>query len=114
MEEVLRVKWACPKCGATATANRHGKGGAKACEQTSAETCDGFLCECLEDGTYYHGETFTDVCHEAHCYHCGWGGKFPQTPKKIAPWEKKALAEGWKPPSDRANDLGVKVKKEGS
>ena len=95
----MRIKWACPKC--EAGANEHGEGGGEKCleQRRNNEICQGFLCECDDDGEdEEHGLTHAKACPDANCYHCGWGGTFPQMPKKAAPWEKKALAAGWIPP----------------
>lgn len=89
------MKWACPKCGAGP--NKHGKGTSEICDRTRRE-CNGFLCECPEDTARAHGTTLADVCKAANCHHCGWGGWFPKAPRKLKPWEKTALAEGWTPP----------------
>lgn len=92
-----KVEWLCPKCGAAP--NTHGKGGPSKCNDNSQLGCMGFLCECddeEEDET--HGTSFTSPCPQAHCYHCGWEGKFPPLPKKAKNWEKQALQAGWTPP----------------
>lgn len=88
----MRVKWTCPRCGAPP--NGHGKGGYDVCKSDDGADCSGFLCGCGFDecGTY------EVPCVEATCYHCGWKGAFPESPKKALPWEKKALAAGWTPP----------------
>jgi len=106
----LRFKWACPKCGAGA--NGHGDGGRDGCIDRHAASvgCLGFICECEDDTGATHGYTLADPCLLANCYHCGWGGRFPQKPKGLAPWEKKALEAGWSPPADRARELGGSVK----
>lgn len=97
----LRFKWACPQCGALP--NQHGKG---ECESRGlgGDTCGGFICECMRD-TPDHGETLTDQCTEAYCYHCHWGGVFPQKPKGLQAWEKKAIDAGWTPPEKRRKEL---------
>ena len=97
----LRFKWACPQCGAVP--NKHGEGGGGECLDLG-DTCGGFVCECMID-TPNHGETLTDQCLEAHCYHCDWGGVFPQQPKGLQAWEKKAIAAGWTPPEKRRKEL---------
>jgi len=57
------------------------------------------LCDCDDDTSATHGETHADPCPNAHCYHCGWQGKFPRPPRNMKPWEKTALAAGWTPPA---------------
>lgn len=97
------MKWACPKCGAVA--NEHGKG---ECQDEQGHTgCLGFICECEGDQANDHGESFSDPCKYANCYHCGWGGTFPKKPNGLATWEKKALDAGWKMPEARAKELGL-------
>lgn len=92
-----RIKWACPKCGATP--DEHGKGGIAKCENPAFEGAGyGFLCDCDGMTSKVHGETLTDRCESASCGHCGWSGTFPPLPKKLAAWEKKALEAGWTPP----------------
>lgn len=94
------VEWACPKCGATP--DSHGNGGVDKCRDNPTG-CGGFVCECdYEDFIdLSHGLSHADPCHLAHCYHCGWGGTFPQKPKGLQAWEKKALEAGWTPPDKR-------------
>lgn len=75
-------------------------------------TCEGLICECdIEESPKCndddHGESFTNVCTNANCYHCGWGGKIPVRPKGIQAWERKALDAGWSPPAERAKELGI-------
>lgn len=99
---ILKFEWKCPKCGARA--NKHGKG---RCEYGD-KACVGFLCECSDDGEdKHHGETLQKRCENANYYHCGWGGEFPQAPKSLARWEKKALEAGWKMPETRKKELGL-------
>lgn len=105
----------CPKCGATPS--KHGKGGEDACVELNGRRsvdCTGILCECFQDAELVrrsdepdHGESFTNPCEHANCYHCGWCGTLPAKPKGLAPWEKKALEAGWSPPPDRASELGL-------
>lgn len=94
------IEWACPKC--KAKANEHGSGGADRCETVGAgrrtENCLGFICECPADTSKSHGQSMQDRCAEATCYHCGWAGTFPPTPRGLKSWEKQALAAGWIPP----------------
>lgn len=102
----IAIPFQCPKCGAKP--QKHGSG---AC-QDNPNDCEGFICEC---GDYLdnlvavekedHGETFSNPCHFAHCYHCGWGGTFPKKPKGLLPWEKKALEAGWTPSEARKKEL---------
>ena len=99
MSELARVNWACPRCGAEP--GDHGKGGRDKCAQ-EAKACEGFLCECDDDGGPGHGESYADPCPNANCYHCDWGGTFPPPPfsvSKLPSWAKKAWAEGWLPPA---------------
>lgn len=105
-----RVEWKCPECGAEP--NKHGSGGVAKCEDhhSASSGCGGFVCDCdceydAEDST--HGVTFGDPCENARCFHCRWEGSFPVAPKKVAPWEKRALAAGWTPPPKRAAELGM-------
>lgn len=110
----MKIEWKCPACGAHA--GKHGKGGKDKCEDrhaTDGSPCQGFICECVSEEDD-HGETFTTVCPDANCYHCGWAGSFPVKPKKLAPWEKKALEAGWAPPTRRAKELGLSTTSEGS
>jgi hypothetical protein len=53
---------------------------------------------CDGDTPPEHGEHLGAQCPEAYCYHCGWGGHFPPTPKKAPSWAKKAMEAGWHPP----------------
>ena len=85
-----KIKFECPKCGATP--NEHGKGDCR------NRYCMGFVCECDGDTAETHGDSYSDPCPNANCDHCGWFGKFPKPPGKILPWEKKALEAGWTPP----------------
>jgi hypothetical protein len=103
-----KIEWKCPKCGALC--DKCGKG---PCIH-GPEKCDGFLCNCDDFGTYTdtedHGESFSNVCRNAVCNHCGWCGTFPQRPNGILPWEKKALDAGWIPPESRAVEWGLAEK----
>ena len=106
-EEVVRVPWACPKCGSKP--GHHGKG---ECLDSGHGPCQGLVCECpIEDDSSDnlpdHGETFAHPCPNANCYHCGWGGTIPQKPKGLQPWEKKALEAGWGMPAARRKELGL-------
>jgi hypothetical protein len=110
MSEVIKVKWACPKCGADA--NGHGRGGYEKCLEhrgfrrgEDTDSCNGFLCECDGDTGEHHGESFDDPCYEARCHHCGFIGTFPVKPKGLLPWEKKALEAGWGMPTARKKEL---------
>jgi hypothetical protein len=105
----IKVEWCCPKCGADA--DKHGKGTCNHMLGTDYTECQGFICECDDeyDGED-HGTTFADPCHNANCYHCGWGGVFPPKPKGLQAWEKKALDVGWTPPAKRAEELQTKGK----
>jgi hypothetical protein len=104
--------WACPKCGAI---DGHGKGGAEKCNEHGSLPCQGLICECWENGEKEaaasekddHGQTLTNPCTNAVCYHCGWGGTVPQKPKGLQAWEKKALEAGWVPPEGRCKELGL-------
>lgn len=95
-------KWECPQCGAVA--GKHGNGGKSKCISTTAG-CDGLICECdpRDLGNDYsakdHGVSHSNPCQNASCYHCGWGGRLPPVPKKMQPWEKKAMDAGWTPPA---------------
>ncbi len=112
MTEEVKITWACPGC--SAVAHKHGKGGAKEC-QSRHHDCDGFICQCDPDVAGFddedHGTSFAKVCHNAECEHCGWSGAFPQKPKGLQAWEKKALEAGWAPPAKRAKELGITLKK---
>jgi len=92
--------WRCPQCGATF---RECGGGACLSRRTS---CGGLGCDCgwddeasnLED----HGLVHSNPCHNANCYHCGWGGTLPAPifdPIELEGWAKTAWAAGWKPPA---------------
>lgn len=90
------IEWKCPKCGAKA--HEHGPNRKERCEYNpGGKECEGFLCECSDEGGEQHGLTHADPCPEANCYCCGWGGTFP-LPAKAKGWEKKALEAGWTPP----------------
>lgn len=96
----------CPKCGAEP--QKHGKG---RCLNGDRE-CDGLICECMADEFPDsehpdHGESFTNPCATANCYHCGWGGTVPAKPKGLQAWERKALEAGWTPPDARKKELGL-------
>jgi len=94
----------CPKCGAKP--HEHGKGETELCSgRIRGELCEGLICECDffeadTDGKDDHGESESNPCEEANCYHCGWGGRMPpmSDTKDWPPWAKTALKEGWKPP----------------
>ena len=105
--KAIKIEWRCPKCGADA--NQHGKGGKEKCQERHSghESCNGFLCECDGDTGDHHGESFADPCIEARCHHCGWAGTFPEKPKGLQAWEKKALDAGWTPPEARQKELGL-------
>ena len=103
-QETADPRWKCPNCGAAA----HGCGrkGAKPRNIRADDmdhkpgSCEGLLCECEDDGADpTHGVEFSNPCYDAVCYHCGWGGEMPPRPKKIKPWEKSALDNGWSPPA---------------
>jgi hypothetical protein len=71
-------KWKCPKCGAPA--NGHGEGECGS-PNAGAITCSGLLCECDQDAQSSrrdHGETTSNPCPNANCYHCGFSGTVPQ------------------------------------
>ncbi len=89
-----KVKWECPKCSTGAPGEGHGKGDCH--DDPDGESCYGFVCEC--DGDEEHGDSLENPCENAACYHCGWASRFPPLPKKLRPWEKRALEAGWKPP----------------
>lgn len=110
----------CPKCGAKP--HTHGKGGSKNCrylDGREGNDCEGIICECdnlVTDGDDEaisavdqedHGQSFTNLCEAANCYHCGWGGTLPQKPKGLQAWEKKALEAGWSMPDSRRKELGL-------
>ena len=104
----MNFEFKCPKCDAPPHAC--GKGGREKCEYGSSP-CEGFICECdpfdcPESEQENHGTSLENPCHEANCYHCGWGGKHPKAPKGLQAWEKKALEAGWKMPESRAKELG--------
>lgn len=103
----MKIKWACPKCGADA--NKHGKGGREKCKDRhgSNDACNGLLCECDAEENDTHGESFETPCTNAVCHHCGWEGTFPAKPKGLQAWEKRALEAGWTPPEARKKDLGL-------
>lgn len=91
----------CPKCNAPP--HKHGKGGSEWC-MNGPEDCEGLICECGDEyGTDAddHGESESNICENANCYHCGWGGRLPliSDTKRWPPWAKTALKEGWRPPS---------------
>jgi hypothetical protein len=71
-----KVPWKCPACGAPA--GEHGSGECLRGFGGDSKFCDGFICECDDDGTAGHGETSDDPCHSANCQHCGWGGVMPK------------------------------------
>jgi len=94
------AEWKCPECDAPA--HKHGRGGKTKCvSDDDLLNCEGLVCECDVDDDIDgdHGLSQNDPCENAVCYHCGWGGRLPPKPKKMAPWEKKALEAGWKPPA---------------
>lgn len=92
------IPWKCPQC----------KVDHEGCDFLSEEVkakcaahhgCMGFICECVDDGENPdHGQHLGDPCPDARCYHCGWAGTFPQIPKKMPTWAKKAMEQGWRPP----------------
>jgi hypothetical protein len=93
--KTAKVKWECPEC--KAPPSQHGKGGGDTCKAHVLGGCPGFVCECVMDEDR-HGESQNKPCVDARCYHCGWEGRFPPLPKKLQPFEKKALEAGWTPP----------------
>lgn len=103
----MKIKFQCPKC--TARPNEHGVG---ACAERGKflGRCPGFICECDSPTSDEpdHGQSFTNLCSEAVCFHCGWSGTFPVKPKSLLAWEKKALDAGWKMPPARAAELSAK------
>jgi len=101
-----KIEFQCPKCGASTEVC------SKDCERRRG-TCPGFVCECddYDSGPHRgpdHGESFANACSCACCGCCGWSGTFPQKPKGLQAWEKKALEAGWCPPDLRAKELGMK------
>lgn len=110
-QEVIQLKFdfVCPKCGATP--HKHGKGGVEKCiDRHAQQACEGLICECdpqefSDCENEDHGQTFVNMCTQANCYHCGWGGTVPKKPKGLQAWEKKALDAGWSPPAERAREL---------
>jgi hypothetical protein len=98
----MKIEFKCPKCGTTP--DGCSKKTRDKCLGKGSGPCLGFICECEEDGPD-HGTSFTDVCCQANCYHCGHGCSFPTKPKKLQAWEKKALEAGWTPPEARAKEL---------
>lgn len=92
-----KIEWKCPKCGALP--NRHGRGRCRDRLDGVEGICSGFICECDNaDNGDDHGESYSDPCFGAMCYHCGWRDEFPKPPAKWPKWTKTALAEGWTPP----------------
>lgn len=71
-----KIKWACPKCGATP---EKGCGTGPCIRNMSG--CMGFLCECEDEQPHDHGESQEKPCRHAACNHCGWAGRFPPKPK---------------------------------
>jgi hypothetical protein len=103
---MMTYDFKCPKC--SAEPHKHGKG--NCINDSRTIDCEGLICDCdLEECPLSdqagHGETFENPCTEANCYHCGWGGTVPVTPKGLQAWEKKALAAGWTMPESRAKEL---------
>lgn len=100
----MKEEWKCPECGAKP--NKHGKGGNTACQYREGRigSCEGLICECDGDTGKDHGQIKSDVCENARCYHCGWGGRMPPTaidPSKLRGWQKKAWDAGWRPVGER-------------
>lgn len=93
------MTWKCPKCE-TEACPEVCPDPEKCHTRVSSDShrCEGLICECDGDTLEGHGDSFNDVCTNANCYHCGWGGQMPPKPKKILQWEKKALESGWTPP----------------
>lgn len=86
----MKFEFKCPKCGKGPALDLHER--------------DGLLCGCdphdhPDSEKALHGETLQNPCRNANCDNCGWGGTFPKAPKGLLPWEKKALAAGWTPPT---------------
>lgn len=107
MSSKPKMPWECPRCMA---ADGHGEGGRDEC-RAGAESCEGLICECWENhepgSAVYkhteapdHGQVFDNICERAVCKHCGWSGRLPKAPAKLAAWEKKALEAGWTPPEN--------------
>lgn len=101
--EIETIEWKCPRCGATPEGHAHlDEDSRYACKGRGfgGNDCMGFICECEGPASdnEAHGTTHGQPCENATCYHCGWVGTFPQRPKKIQAWEKKALDAGWQPP----------------
>lgn len=94
-----KVKWACPRCGATPAGCKGAKKTIPLVEGHHLNTCMGFICECTHEIGENHGEDISDACHHALCYHCGWGGTFPPLLFKLTGWAKKAWDAGWRPPA---------------
>ena len=97
-EVMQKVRWACPKCDS-------GPDGCDKGSEEQREKCDarygcmGLICECDGDTPPDHGDHLGAQCPDARCYHCGWAGSFPPTPKKTPGWAKKAMEAGWRPPA---------------
>lgn len=81
--------WVCPDCGAQFNCKK---------DDCDDRRCQGLICGCEHDTSNIHGTTQSDPCKNAVCYHCNWEGRVPPTPKKLKPWEKKAIEAGWTPP----------------
>lgn len=108
MASELKIPWNCPKCGVDY--DGHKKDDDEKCKDKSARggSCQGFLCDCDDEGTEGHGDSYTKPCLNAVCHHCGWSGTFPVVPKGLQAWEKKALEAGWSPPEKRRQELEAK------
>lgn len=103
-----RPEWKCPRCEATPDAHGN-KPYHEFCTGEGTENmCMGFICEC--ESTTGECGTYNNVCPEANCHHCGWGGQFPSKvavkawkavnkldPKKLTGWKKEAWDAGWRP-----------------
>ena len=86
--------WKCPKCNASW--QKCGNGAKTSCKQSYADHCEGFLCECSDEGTKNHG-TEKFPCPQAVCDHCGWEGVFPLDTKKCSKCKgsgAKAVVDG--------------------
>lgn len=95
----MAIPFVCPRC--KSQPNGHGTVAryAKTEHRPNMDYCEGVLCRCEHDTVETHGETFEDPCLQAYCGCCGWGGRLPVLPKKMLPWERKALEAGWAPPA---------------
>ena len=95
----VHVKWECPEC--KAPPNKHGNGGSDKCgmdrrgyEVTIAKASSASVTRTRKT----MASRKTSLAFMLAATTADGAGRFPPLPKKLKPFEKKALDAGWTPP----------------